>query len=132
MAKEKEFLEKLMGDEKLRAEVEAAGPQEVVRIAAEAGFDIDASELEKEVKRSRTEADSQPVLLSDDDMDKVAGGKLWCGEDAPDGHEMGCLLIYHDEGYQLRNRVYCKRDYYCADSYYIGDGNVGGFLKNPD
>ena len=39
--------------------------------------------------------DSSVTTLDVEDLDKVAGGVLWFGEDAPDGHEMGCVCTYY-------------------------------------
>ena len=36
---------------------------------------------------------------------------LYCnGEEAPDGHEMGCFLSYHHAAWQHENGVDCKED----------------------
>lgn len=47
----------------------------------------------------------------------VAGGAVWTGENAPDGHEMGCLLFYHYSSYNKKNDVWCQNEYYCTGSY---------------
>lgn len=111
--KEKEFLAKMMSDEGLRAKVDAADPEQIVKIAQEAGYDITGEDLEKAVKEARAEADSKGVKMSVDDMDKVAGGSVWGGDDAPDGHEMGCAIFYHGYAWQEENNIYCREMYYC-------------------
>ncbi|MBR6331900.1 MAG: hypothetical protein IKR78_02075 [Dehalococcoidales bacterium] len=50
--------------------------------------------------------------LSDDNLEKVSGGMLWFGEDAPDGHEIGCLVAWYEDWdeYYFDNNIckYCK------------------------
>ena len=48
--------------------------------------------------------------VSDEDLEKVSGGALWFGEDAPDGHEIGCLMAWYDDWdeYYFKNNI-CKR-----------------------
>ena len=113
--KEKEFLAKMMFDEGLRTKVDAADPDQIVKIAQEAGYDITGEDLEKAAKEARAEADSKGVKMSVpvDDMDKVAGGSVWGGDDAPDGHEMGCAIFYHGWDWQEKHNIYCKEMYYC-------------------
>ena len=45
--------------------------------------------------------------LNNEELDKVAGGVFWCGPDAPDGHEVGCLLNYYISWheYYFRHRI---------------------------
>ena len=41
------------------------------------------------------------------------------GEDAPDGHEMGCIWFYHHYIYQKEMNIWCKKSYYCNGKYEI-------------
>ena len=43
------------------------------------------------------------------------------GEDAPDGHEMGCGFFYHKYDWSKKNNTWCKQEYYCLENNYIGD-----------
>ena len=56
--------------------------------------------------------------LNPDELDKAAGGWLWTSEDAPDGHEMGCIASYHHYNWSKENGIWCKQDYYCVSGYY--------------
>ena len=73
---------------------------------------ITAEELEQAVKAMRQEAE-EPKELTLDEMDKAAGGVWWTGEDAPDGHEMGCAISWHHYTYQKENNIWCNMSYYC-------------------
>ncbi len=37
------------------------------------------------------------VKVNEDEMDNVAGGILWCGEDYDDGFEKSCVMSWHHE-----------------------------------
>ena len=50
--------------------------------------------------------------LDEADMDRAAGGGCWNGEDAPDGHEMGCHIFYHDNDYSQKTGNFCKQVYF--------------------
>ena len=106
------FLEQVLKDEALRARIAEKEPTEVAAIAGELGLDVTAEELEQAVKAMRREAGEQKEL-SLDEMDKAAGGVWWTGEDAPDGHEMGCAISWHHYRYQKDNNIWCNRSYYC-------------------
>ena len=120
--KEKQFLEKMMADEDLRAKVEAADPEQIAEIARTAGFDISAEDLEKAANEARAKDDPEISKLSPEDMDKVAGGSLsdwWpSGEDADDGHEMGCVFVYHYYGWSEENNQWCKSKWFCISNNY--------------
>ena len=62
-------------------------------------------------------AEKTDEKLSLDDLDAVAGGYMWKGEDAPDGHELGCALSYHQHDYQIENNIWCNRFSYCNSNY---------------
>ena len=108
----RKFLEQVMKDKALRARTAEKEPAEVVAIAKELGLEATAEELEQAVKAMRQEAE-EPKELTLDEMDKAAGGVWWTGEDAPDGHEMGCAISWHHYTYQKENNIWCNMSYYC-------------------
>ena len=115
------FLEQVMKDEALRARIADKEPADVVEIAKELGFDVTADDLaqaERALRNASGTAEA-PVELAPGEMDMVVGGSAFLGEDAPDGHEMGCIAFYHHYNYQLENNIWCKRSYYCKGVYEI-------------
>ena len=109
----KKFLEQVLKDEALRARMAEKEPADAVAIAKELGFDVTAEELEQAVKAMRKAAGEATKELSLDEMGKAAGGIFWTGEDAPDGHEMGCAISWHHYMYQKENNIWCNLSYYC-------------------
>ena len=101
-----EFRKKHDEDEAFRAEVEAK-----TKALKEQHPDKGDRVLEKMLCDEYGVEMPTGVEIDDEDMDAVAGG--WGGEDAPDGHEIGCFLNftwYNDRGEAgyLSNRcVYC-------------------------
>ncbi len=83
-----------------------------MKAAVDAGYDITAEEMIEAEKEYRTEK-AKKTKLSVDELDAVAGGHGWEGEDAPDGHEMGCAVSYHQYDYQEETGNWCKDNYYC-------------------
>ena len=76
-------------------------------------------EAEKEFRKETAEKnEAQAEKLSLDDLDAVAGGDRGDGEDAPDGHEMGCSWSYHGVQWQVEHDVWCSTSYYCKGPYY--------------
>ena len=110
----KEFLKKAMTDETLRQKIVSLQPDEVVFVAAGSGYEFTAEELEQAENELRqlSAAGGEPVELDTDDLDKIAGGEYWEGDDAPDGHEMGCYIFYHGYDYSVNNRIQCTNQYY--------------------
>ena len=107
-----------MTDQALRAKVGDKTPEEIAQMAVEMGLEVTARELaeaEKELRRSGTQS---AVELSPEEIDKVAGGMFWCGEDAPDGYEMGCLVTFHHYDYSEENDVWCSSNHFCRSGYY--------------
>ena len=105
----KELKEKLAGLE---------SPADIVKAAAEAGYDVTEAELieaEKELRKQR--AQKTDAELSADELESAAGGSLWTCEDAPDGHEIFCLLTYHSKSYSKETGNYCKEAFFCSRNY---------------
>ena len=116
MSKEtaKKLISELETNEELGAKVAGVtDPEELLKIALGSGYDVTMEELieaEKESKRDKaTETDKK---LSFDDLEAVAGGAAWWGEDASDGHEMGCDICYHKRGYSEENDEWCMSRFY--------------------
>ena len=124
----KQFLEQVLKDEPLRARVREKEPAEVVSIARELGFDVTAEELEEAVQAMRQASASKERMkeLGPDELDDVAGGTCWVGEDAPDGHEMGCFIFYHQLAYSKENNVWCKEVYYCQGYAFKSESQLMG------
>ena len=128
--KVKELLETVKTNPKAKELLKGAGEpkseEDMIRLCAEIapklGFDITEAEIRAgvaEMERQRREKTSAGIeTLSDEDAEKASGGILWNGEEAPDGHELGCYLTYHDYGYQKEKGIWCKRVYFCNSGYY--------------
>jgi predicted ribosomally synthesized peptide with nif11-like leader len=116
MSKEsaKKLIIELQTNEELKAKVEGiTDPVELLKIAKDSGYDVTLEELidaEKAYKRDKAEETDEK--LSFDDLEDVAGGVLGDGDDAPDGHEMGCAISYHLRAWSEENNVWCSRYYY--------------------
>ena len=110
----KKFLEQAMKDEALRARVSEKEPGEVAAIAGELGFEVTAAELtQAELALRLAPANREKsVELNVNDLAQVAGGDFWTGDDAPDGHEMGCLITYHQWWTCEENKWWCHNYYY--------------------
>jgi hypothetical protein len=87
---------------------------------------VTAEELEEAVKAMRKAAGEATKELSLDEMGKTAGGIFWTGEDAPDGHEMGCFMTYHHHQWSVDNNIWCKSTFYCTGSYTSDDPDWSG------
>ena len=63
--------------------------------------------------------------VDDKDLKNVSGGMFGLGEDAPDGHEIGCLMKYYDDwfDYYWRNDV-CEKCNQPSMRHKISDPNL--------
>ena len=118
----KKFLKQMITDETLRKRLEGKTSAEASAIAGELGFDVNAEELVEALKALRNEAAEDPNELSPDEMDKAAGGTFWGGEDAPDGHEMGCALTYHGYDWSKEHNTWCQSSFYCTGNHLNKNG----------
>ncbi|SEG24588.1 nif11-like leader peptide domain-containing protein [Eubacterium ruminantium] len=88
----KEFEENEEFKEKVKKELEAykdSGKNEreiIPEIAVKLGYDFTNEEFEEDSKE-----------LSANELENVSGGMFWFGEDAPDGHEVGCFFAFYLE-----------------------------------
>lgn len=131
----KEFLKRVMSDKALCARVGEKEPTEVVEIAKELGFDVTVEELEGAVKALRQAAMQELKELNFDEMDKAVGGTFWGGEDAPDGHEMGCAITWHHYNWQKEHNIWCNQSFYCKGNHLNENGvyhseNCRGYYNN--
>ena len=102
-----EFRKKLDEDEAFRAEVEAKA-----KALKELNPDKSDNEREKMLFAECGVEMPAGTDINDDDMDAVAGGHLFQGPDAPDGHEIGCFFSfswYVDEGEAAYMTNICPR-----------------------
>ena len=115
--------------EQLRGVSEPRSEEEMIRLCAELapklGFVVTEDEIRagveaiKQERMKKTAADIQ--ALSDEETETVAGGKedlFWTGEDAPDGHEMGCFATYHNWRWSRDHDYWCTYDYYCYQHHH--------------
>ena len=116
MSKEsaKKLIIELQTNETLKAKVNGiTDPEQLLKIAVDAGYDVTAEELiEADRERRAEQAKNTDEKLSLDDLEGVAGGVLGDGDDAPDGHEMGCAISYHVRAWSEENNVWCSNYYY--------------------
>ena len=126
--KVKEFLKAVGTDPEAQKVLQqldrSADVEGIIRYCAEAakrlGFDLTEEEIREgfqavETERRKKTADASGEIedLSDDEIENAAGGVLWDGEDAPDGHEMGCFWTYHGYDWQEENGIWCRLEYWC-------------------
>ena len=107
-----EFLNKVLSDETLKAQLADKSYAQAAEVAAELGYNVTAEEIAAAEKELRKQNSPEVVELDLDDMDKAAGGKMWLAENASDGHEMGCILFYHDHQYSMQHNEWCKSEYF--------------------
>jgi hypothetical protein len=94
--------------------------EEMVEFARNAGFDVDVESLigAEQEARSILSAESDDaamaIKLTPEEAEAIAGGEMWRGDDAADGHELGCSIAYHGKGYKEK----CRETYYCNGSRY--------------
>ena len=95
----------------LREKLLTAGSAEKVAELLKAdGQEVEPNDVEKlwaEVTKSRQKDDRK---LSVDELDAVSGGVFWLGDDAPDGHELGCWSYWYenwDDFYVENMYEYC-------------------------
>ncbi|MBR5088530.1 MAG: hypothetical protein IK093_03795 [Ruminiclostridium sp.] len=95
----------------------------MLKFANDSGFDVtmeDLLEVEKALREAKAE-ETDEVALSLDDVEDVAGGATVTinGEDASDGHEIGCDASWHGYNWCEDNNEWCKKDFYCSGSYWF-------------
>ena len=111
MSKEtaKKLITELQTNEELKKKVDGiAEPEELVKKAVEAGYDVTLEELEAAEKEIKAELASKNDELSADELEAAAGGHLWKADEASDGHELICAISYHKAGWIIEHNEYCK------------------------
>ncbi len=95
-----EFRKKLDGDEAFRAEVEAKAKALKEQNPDKSERDIDQM-LSAEYGVEKTAG----VDINDDDMDAVAGGIFFFGDNAADGHEIFCFCAWYFSEYEAVSKT---------------------------
>ncbi|MBR5088529.1 MAG: Nif11-like leader peptide family natural product precursor [Ruminiclostridium sp.] len=93
-----------------------SSPEEMLKFANDSGYDVtmeDLMEVEKALREAKAE-ETDEVVLSFDDIEDVAGGY----EEAPDGHDIGCVGCYHHYDWQKEHNIWCTQQYYCIDQHW--------------
>lgn len=107
-----DFLQKVMNDDDLLDRLKDKPLSDAVAVAAQMGYDVSEDELMAAEASLHEEKKADVVELDVEDMDKVAGGGMWNGDEAPDGHEMGCNLFFHRWDYSKETGNWCELTYY--------------------
>ena len=93
----------------------------MLKFANDSGYDVTMEELE-EVDKALREAkaeETDEAALTFDDVENVAGGtRIQSGDDASDGHEIGCVGCYHGYDWCEENNEWCYHNFYCNGGYY--------------
>lgn len=88
----------------------ADSAEKVAELLKADGQEVEPNDVEKlwaEVTKYRQKDDRK---LSADELDAVSGGVFWLGDDAPDGHELGCWSFWYetwDDFYLAHVNEYC-------------------------
>ena len=92
----------------------AKSAEEAAELLKADGQEVGPDDVEKlwaEVTKYRQKDDRK---LSVDELDAVSGGVFWLGDDAPDGHELGCWSFW----YETWGDFYVENmDEYCYGGY---------------
>ena len=84
-----EFLNKVLSDEALKAQLADKSPAQAAELAAELGYEVTEEELIEAEKELRRQSRPEIVELDLEDMDKVAGGYFFhpqvCSSSFDDG-----------------------------------------------
>ena len=93
-------------------------------VARRLGFEVSRAEIMEAVKEAEQErrentmtAEQEIQMLTDEEVEDVAGGSAWRSEDGPDGHELDCTIFYHGFDYSWQNGVTCNSLHYCTVAY---------------
>ena len=115
------LLQDVLADEDLLVQLQERSIEEAAEVARGLGYDATAQEIAAEFEEYRNaKADAEPVELLEEELDQVAGGGtgiLGDLEEAPDGHDMGCVLPWHGKSWARENKTWCRRNYYCYSKW---------------
>ena len=113
MENAKKLINELQSSDEMKAKIEGiTDPKDLLKAANEAGYDVTLEEL-IEADREFRATHAAKTELSQEELEAVAGGELWRGDDASDGHEFYCKLSYHEKEYQFETEEWCLRIYLC-------------------
>ncbi|MBO6228988.1 MAG: Nif11-like leader peptide family RiPP precursor [Ruminiclostridium sp.] len=127
MSKEiaKKLIAELQTNEELKAKIASITDQaEMVKIAAETGYDVTLEEMLEAEKEYRAEMAHKSDELSADELEAAAGGRFWKDEENKDGKEFNCYFCNLGPDYQAKNEEYCNVRWYCENT------NVSGKTPN--
>lgn len=123
MSKEnaRKFYKDLQANEELKAKIKGlTDSAELVKAVNEAGYDATLEELTEAEREIRAEqaakSDAAEKELSAEELSAAAGGMHWNGDDAPDGHELGCICFYYSYAEQEERNWWCNNTYYCHEN----------------
>ncbi len=109
----RKLLAELQTNEELQAKIKGiTDPEELVKKAIEAGYDVTVEDLEAAEKEMKAKVAARNDELSADELESAAGGKAWGAEDASDGHEWLCSISYHGRGWIEEHNEWCKSKLY--------------------
>ena len=128
MSKEtaKKLIAEMQTNDELKAKTAGITDKDaLVKMAVEAGYDVTLEELTEAEHEYRAEQAAKTDELTADELEAAAGGKLWQGEENPDGKEYGCEACNLNYNDQKENGDWCEKSYYCASSHnsYVSGGN---------
>lgn len=128
-----EFLQEMRADDSFREKLKDLKAQTEEKIleayaetAKKTGLDLTIEELKeaaqslgKQIEQSTDAAAEDIRKLDDEDLENVAGGALWRGDDSEiDGHELFCILTYHGAEWSLENNEWCHSNYMTEAQYW--------------
>ena len=116
MSKEtaKKLIAELRTSKELQAKIaDAESLDEMVKIAVGAGYDVTLEEMLEAEKEFKAEMNAKTEELTADELENVAGGSLWSGEEDPDGNEYGCAVCNLGYDDQKEYGDWCRETYFC-------------------
>ena len=88
----------------------AKSAEEAAELLRAGGQEVGPDEVEKLWAEITKHREQEGKELSLDELDAVSGGVFWLGNDAPDGHELGCWSFWYetwDDFYLAHVNEYC-------------------------
>ena len=115
------FIEELKNNTEFAEKVDkVSNPEEIIALAADVGIIITAEELPKMEREFRREiekaTEGQMEELSLEELESAAGGQFFEGEEASDGHEMGCYITWYREIHVKKMNEWCQNNYYSSET----------------
>ena len=88
----------------------ADSAEKVAELLKADGQEVGPDDVEKLWAEITKHREQEGKELSLDELDAVSGGVFWLGNDAPDGHELGCWSFWYetwDDFYLAHVNEYC-------------------------